>query len=107
MCNEYLSSVLKVLVITNVITGIITVVNLVIKMSTIELITWIGYDTHSEQLTKITNGVFIGQFFNMAILLLLVYANLSNSNLPFTSFFTGPFYDYSDKWYAMVGSQIV
>ena len=80
---------------------------MIIRDITIKLITWIGYDTHSEQLTKITNGVFIGQFFNTAILLLLVYANFTDSSLPLTSFFNGPFYDYSDRWYAIVGSQIV
>jgi hypothetical protein len=98
---------MKVLVTTNAITIIIVVINVVIKMVTIELITWIGYDTHSLQLTKITNGVFIGQFFNTAFLLLLVYANFTDSSLPFASFFSGPFYDYGDMWYAIVGSQIV
>ena len=51
---------MKVLITTNVITVIIVVINMVIREITIALITWIGYDTHSEQLTKITNGVFIG-----------------------------------------------
>jgi len=55
---------------------------MVIREITISMITWIGYDTHSEQLTKITNGVFIGQFFNTAILLLLVYANFADTDLP-------------------------
>ena len=92
------------LITTNVITGVIVVINMLIREITIALIIWIGYDTHSEKLTKITNGVFIGQFFNTAILLLLVYANFTESSLPLTSFFNGPFYDYSDKWYAIVGS---
>lgn len=92
------------LVSTTAITVIIVVINMVIKEITIQLITWIGYDTHSEQLTKITNGVFIGQFFNTAILLLLVYSNMTQSGL---TMFNGPYYDYSDEWYAIVGSQIV
>ena len=107
LCKDYNASIMKVLITTNIITGIIVVINMVIREITIALISWIGYDTHSEQLTKITNGVFIGQFFNTAILLLLVYANFTDSDLPLTSFFNGPFYDYSDKWYAIVGSQIV
>ena len=107
VCQDYNSSLIKVLVTTNAVTVIIVVINIVIKTKTIDLITWIGYDTHSEQLTKITNGVFIGQFFNTAILLLLVYANFSGSKFPGASLFSGPFYDYSDMWYAIVGSQIV
>lgn len=102
LCQDYNRSIYRVLLMTNIITGIIVVINTLIREITIALITWIGYDTHSEQLTKITNGVFIGQFFNTAILLLLVYANFEDN-----SFFNGPFYDYSDKWYAVVGSQIV
>lgn len=98
---------MTVLITTNLITGIIVAINMVIKNITISLITWIGFDTHSEQLTKITNGVFIGQFFNTAILLLLVYANLTSSSLPLAQNFSGPFNDYTDKWYAIVGSQIV
>jgi hypothetical protein len=37
---------------------IIIGVNLILKMSIIALITWIGEDTVSEQLSSITNGVF-------------------------------------------------
>lgn len=107
VCQDYNQSLIKVLITTNAVTAIIVVINIVIKTKTIDLITWIGYDTHSEQLTKITNGVFIGQFFNTAILLLLVYANFSGSKFPGASLFNGPFYDYSDMWYAIVGSQIV
>jgi len=36
---------------------VIVVINLILKMITISLITWIGYDTYSELMTKITNGV--------------------------------------------------
>jgi len=84
ICDEYISSQLVTLVTTNAVTGIIVVVNMIIREVTIVLITWIGYDTHSEQLTKITNGVFIGLFFNTGILLLLVYGNFAeNGSLPF------------------------
>jgi len=75
----------------------------------IKLIKWIGYDTHSEQLTKITNGIFIAQFFNTGILLLLVHANFDEVGLPFVDkhLFNGPFYDYTEGWYARVGHMIV
>ena len=107
ICEEYINSTLNVLVIKNSITIIIVVINYIIREISIRLIIWIGYDTYSEQLTKITNGVFIGQFFNTAFLLLLAYANFSDIDLPLMENFTGPFNDYTDKWYALVGSQIV
>lgn len=87
ICEEYISSQLVTLVTTNAVTGIIVVVNTIIREVTIVLITWIGYDTHSEQLTKITNGVFIGLFFNTGILLLLVYGDFSETWIPFANFF--------------------
>ena len=56
---------------------IIIAVNLILKTVIIKLITWIGEDTVSEQLSSITNGVFYAQFFNTGILLLLVNANMT------------------------------
>ena len=64
------------------------------------MITWIGYDTHSELVTNITNGVFIAQFFNTAILILLVYANFTEFG---GTLFKGPFYDYQPAWYSVCG----
>lgn len=91
---------------TNFITGFIVVVNTIIKEIAIALITWIGYDTHSEQLTKITNGVFASLFFNTGFLLILSNANFSQYNLPLKSTFNGPFDDYSPSWYVYVGNTL-
>jgi len=77
ICQDYLDSKLWVFVATNAVTVVIVVINVILKMITIELVVWIGYDTVSELMTKITNGVFLALFFNTGILLLLVYANLS------------------------------
>lgn len=76
---------------SNSITLTITVINIIIKFVTVRLISWIGYDTHSAQVTAISNGVFAAQFFNTAILVLLVYANFTEFG---GTFFKGPFYDY-------------
>jgi len=56
------------------VTVIILLINTVLKQITISLITWVKYDTFSKQLTSITNGIFIAQFFNTAILILIVNA---------------------------------
>lgn len=74
---------------------------------TIRLITWIGYDTHSEMLTKITNGVFVAQFFNTGIIYLLVNANFKDALPPLASIFRGPFLDYEPAWYSAVGYLLV
>lgn len=102
-----MNSQLENLAYGQMITVIIVVINIILKTTSIKLITWIGYDTHSEMITKITNGVFIAQFFNTAILILLVNANFAEFNIPFTSFFNGPYLDYTYNWYGFVGNRIV
>ena len=83
------------------------VLNVVLKMTAIALFSWIGYDTHSELMTKITNGVFILQFFNTGILLILVNANLADVSSALGNIFNSTFYDYSPRWYAIVGNTLV
>ena len=54
----YFSDKLMSLVLGTSISFIIIFVNVILKMSIINLITWVGEDTVSEQLSSITNGVF-------------------------------------------------
>lgn len=104
MCQEYIDAQLPTFLASNSITVIITLINLIIRLVTVKLIKWIGYDTHSQLVTAITNGVFAAQFFNTAILVLLVYANFTEFG---GTFFQGPFYDYQPGWYSVVGYKIV
>lgn len=62
------------------ITAVIIVVNTILRMVIIKLIIWIKEDTYSAQLSLITNGVFLAQFFNTGFLLTLVNANMSEHN---------------------------
>jgi len=83
-------------------------VNLILKTVIIKGITWVGEDTNSEQLSSITNGVFVAQFFNTGILLVLVNGNMTEHSPKFiTKFIKGTFYDYMPDWYANVGFKIV
>ena len=59
ICKEYSVYKFLGLAIGNFFTGFIVVVNIILTTIVIKLITWIGYDTHSEQISKITNGVFV------------------------------------------------
>lgn len=106
ICTQYWNFTWIVLAVTNAVTGFIVVVNTIIKGYAIELITWIGYDTHSEQLTKITNGVFISLFFNTGFLLILTNANFSQYHLPLKNWFNGPYDDYSPDWYVYVANTL-
>ncbi len=59
ICQQYWKYQWFLLTMTNVITGFVVVVNTILSELTIRMITWIGYDTHSEMMTKITNGIFV------------------------------------------------
>lgn len=96
-----------VFALTNAITIFVVVVNTILTTLTVKLIEWIGYDTHSEKMTKITNGIFVAQFFNTGLIYLLVYANFEET-LPFLGgIFKGPYYDYEPGWYRQVGGALI
>lgn len=95
------------LLFSNGITVFIVVINVALKMTSIELITWIGYDTYSELMTRITNGVFIVLFFNTGLLMTLASANLADVSPFLAKFFNGEHYDYSPNWYGSVGYLLV
>lgn len=87
---------------------VIVVVNIILKTVIILLVNWVGQDTWSKQLSSITNGVFIAQFFNTGILLLIVNANLSeHTGIPLYSYVNNDFYDYSPQWYVDVGFKLI
>ena len=107
MCLDYQESKWPTFFYSNIITIIITVINQVLTFASITLISWIKYDTHSVQITRVTNGVFAAQFFNTAILIILVYANLEEQSPRIGELLDGQFRDYSPNWYTLVGNNIV
>jgi hypothetical protein len=74
---------------TSAVQYIIIMVNYVLRLFIIKLIIYIGKDTESAQTQLITDGVFIVQFFNTAILLMMCNANLSEQFLILGKVFTG------------------
>lgn len=95
VCEAYISALFSTMLLTNGVMVTIIAINYILKVVTIMLITWIGYDTYSEQMAKITNGVFVALFFNTGILLLLTNANVSDVSVWLSSVFGGRYYDYS------------
>ena len=68
----------------------------------------VGYATESEQTKYIKNGVFIVSFFNTAILLLIVNADLNYSGIPLIGkILNGRHTDFSPDWYNEIGNNIV
>ena len=91
---------------SNGVTGVIIAVNVILKHLTIFLVAQIGYETHSEVMTKTTNGYLIALFFNTGVLMLIVNANLTEVSTPLGTIFHGVYHDYSPKWYAKVGNTL-
>jgi hypothetical protein len=86
----------------------IIIINEILSAVTISGKSWVGYDTHSELLSQILSGVFISQFFNSGVLLVLIQANMTEHTPTFiTKYFKGPLYDYYPLWYQRVGSVLV
>ena len=88
------------------ITFFIIGVNVALKMIITILIKFIGEDTHSAQIKSITNGIFAAQFFNTAIILILVAANFKDAQLPLANVFNGPFNDFTASWYSQIGFKV-
>lgn len=109
ICFEYLKDKGLSLLLGNCVAFFIIGVNTILKIVIIKLIQWIGEDTYSLQLTSITNKVFVAQFFNTGILLLLVNANLSEHTYfpAYQILDAGQFYDYAPQWYVDVGFKLV
>jgi len=60
----------------------INVVNFILRFILIVLIKSIAEDTKSEQTRSIKVAIFVTQFFNTAVLLLLFNANLTETKIP-------------------------
>ena len=95
ICKTWANDAFKAKIIGSCMSFLIISINYMIRIILISLIRWIGEDTHSKQIKSVTIGVFIAQFFNTAILLLLVSANVGEVGFPFAKIFSGPFYDFT------------
>ena len=73
----------------------IVVVNFLLRLVIIKLIIYIGKPTETEQTKLITNGVFLVQFFNTGVLLLLVNANLNEQSGVLGAIFKGGIADFN------------
>lgn len=84
----------------------IVVINLILRTLMLYLIKWIGHHTESEQTAAIMSSIFIVQFFNTAILLILTNANTADAGLGFLPF-KGKYNDLNFEWYNDVGASFI
>ena len=72
------------------------------------MITWIGYDARSAEISNILTTVFFTNFINTGVLLLLINADLTKlsvytKDLPLR----GVYPDLNENWYADIGPALV
>ena len=78
--------------------------NFILRNIIIELIRWFGKKTRSKGMDTILRITFTTQFFNTAVLTLLVHSNFSNSSaFGINKVFNGDHPDFTMEWYFKVG----
>ena len=88
-------------------TYIIVVTNYISRFFVVKIITWIGYKTQTGLNKAYTNVILATQFFNSAIILLLIDSNFNDSGIPFLGLiFKGNYYDFDSNWYKNMGGII-
>ena len=83
MCKEFAVKMLKAMSFANSLKYVMTIWNTILRMIVIYAVTWVGYDTQTAQLERVTVVTFLCQFFYTAWILLLVNADLSEQPFSF------------------------
>ena len=90
------------------VTVVITVVNLVIRDVVIWMIKKVGYHTNTAEISAIMVTIYVTTFFNTGVLLLLADANLSQIKmLSWLPGFKGPFPDLTEEWYIVIAPSLI
>lgn len=105
-CGSYFDDFMGGQALSQVVSISIIVINIILKIIMLILIKWIGYHTESGQTSAIMSSIFIVQFFNTAILLILTNANTKDAGLGFLPF-EGMYPDLNFEWYNDIGSSFI
>lgn len=103
LCYKYSFGMLWANSLSYIVSYSIVGINYVLRVFIIILIKRIGYDTESGQTQIITDGVFVTQYFNTGILLLICNANLAEQGTLLGAIFSGSLPDFNSTWYDEIG----
>jgi hypothetical protein len=86
-------------------TMVTVLINSIIRKFIIEIYKTCGYLTRTEETKKIMFCIFVLQFLNSGLFILLLNSDLSELNIPYLSqiFTTGIHRDFTAMWYEDVG----
>ena len=106
ICDNFDSEAGKVYLWQTALSYILIGINYILRMVCIMLVDWIGFPTETERLSKTTSVTFYVQFFNSALLLLFINADMSEQPFAF-GLKGGSLSDFGYGWYRGPGNVIV
>ena len=83
LCEKYWTQQIGGYALSNWVTFLITVINIVIRTMNMALIDYVGMDKLSMKVRSIMTSIFVISFINTAIILLFTNADLEHSVLAF------------------------
>ena len=107
ICQQFNVDKATGLVLSNTVTVLVSVVNIIIRTINIKLVDYISYHTHSQATGAIMMSIFVASFINTGIILLFTNAYLEHSILSFVPKPTGQYADIDKNWYLDISSALV
>jgi hypothetical protein len=108
ICKENFDDFVNAFAWSNAVKYLIIGINYFLRLVLVKIVYYMGKQSQSEQTELVTNVVFTCQFFNTAILLMLVNANLGPQGIPILSdLFTGNISDFDDSWFNDIGNTLI
>jgi hypothetical protein len=98
VCSEYLQASVFIQLTAVIIPLMIIIFNVILKMIAIILVNWLCIDNKTINISIIQSVVFILMFFNSALAILLINANIEDVEDD-GLFFSGLYSDFSDAWF--------
>lgn len=83
----------------------ISFINFFIRIMVISTLKKIGFHQESQITTEIVTTIFVLQYINTGLMLIITNANLRNSYS--LQYLNGNFTDFTSDWYIEVGSQLI
>jgi hypothetical protein len=106
ICSEWGNDVLYAPFWSSLVSFVTVFLNYVLREVIMVMINKIGFHTESAKTNIIMIFIFVVTFFNTAILINLVNANLDEA-LPGFGIFNGNYPDFNFNWYSDIGATIV
>jgi hypothetical protein len=105
LCGDYFNSQNIKFLSGNGVAVSISVINILLRAVGTKLINNIGYHYVDQQIAQIMTLIFVSQYINTGIVLIVSNANFANTPLSLIPV-RNQFSDYSDDWYLEVGSTL-